>query len=130
MSPDQRQIVSGSSDSSVMLWTIKSQLRAFKYLGHEVCRVFVIFNICFNCNSIVSILIAVGSYLLRSLFPSRKPHRIRIKGPYRSFMAPISVSYSFNLYNGLIYAGKESVACLKAMLVLFEVSAFLQMEQS
>ena len=35
-SPDLKRVVSGSADSSLMLWNFKPDLRAYRYVGH-VC---------------------------------------------------------------------------------------------
>lgn len=37
--PSMKKLASCSMDSTVMLWNFKPQLRAFKYIGHEVCSV-------------------------------------------------------------------------------------------
>ena len=34
--PNMRQLVSGSLDCSLMVWNFKPQLRAFKFVGHQV----------------------------------------------------------------------------------------------
>jgi centriolar protein POC1 len=34
-SPDLRQLVSGSADQCLMLWNLRPQLRAFKFVGHK-----------------------------------------------------------------------------------------------
>ena len=38
--PTMKKIGSSSMDASIMLWSFKPQLRAFKYIGHEVCSPF------------------------------------------------------------------------------------------
>jgi WD40 repeat protein len=44
-SPNLKQLASGAGDNSIMLWSFKPQLRAFRFSGHKVnyCRV----DICF-----------------------------------------------------------------------------------
>ena len=37
-SPSLRQLASGSADKTIMLWNFKPQLRAFRFVGHEVGR--------------------------------------------------------------------------------------------
>lgn len=39
-SPSLRQLASGSSDNTIMLWNFKPQLRAFRFVGHEVSLLF------------------------------------------------------------------------------------------
>ena len=34
--PNMKQVVSGSLDSTVMVWNFKPQLRAYKFVGHKV----------------------------------------------------------------------------------------------
>ena len=34
-SPNMKQLVSGSSDNYLMLWSFKPQLRAFRFVGHK-----------------------------------------------------------------------------------------------
>ena len=34
--PNMKQLVSGSVDSTVMVWNFKPQLRAFRFAGHKV----------------------------------------------------------------------------------------------
>lgn len=36
--PNMKQLVSGSVDSTVMVWNFKPQLRAFRFAGHKVRR--------------------------------------------------------------------------------------------
>jgi WD40 repeat protein len=35
-SPSLRQLASGSADNTIMLWNFKPQLRAFRFVGHQV----------------------------------------------------------------------------------------------
>jgi WD40 repeat protein len=37
-SPSLRQLASGSADNTIMLWNFKPQLRAFRFVGHQVFR--------------------------------------------------------------------------------------------
>lgn len=37
-SPSLRQLASGSADNTIMLWNFKPQLRAFRFVGHQVSR--------------------------------------------------------------------------------------------
>jgi WD40 repeat protein len=36
--PNMKQLISGSMDSTVMVWNFKAQMRAFRFVGHKVLR--------------------------------------------------------------------------------------------
>ncbi len=40
-SPNLKYLASGSGDNNIMLWNFKPQLRAFRFVGHKVFRLFI-----------------------------------------------------------------------------------------
>ena len=41
-SPTLKQLASGAGDNCIMLWNFKPQLRAFRFIGHKVCRTYLL----------------------------------------------------------------------------------------